>query len=99
MRRTERERCRETLGTVEPAEPQALADKAATTKARDLATALDVGDGDVLPEAKQIEALDPVHKRCAAMQTALDVPIEAFGRGHMHAANTVRPVAPVQSQG
>jgi hypothetical protein len=99
VRRTARERCRETLGTVKPAELQALADKAAKAKARYLAMALDMGEGDALPEAKQIEALDHARKRHEAMQTALDALTDALGRGQMRVATIARPVAPAQSEG
>jgi hypothetical protein len=94
IERRERLEIRETLGTVNASELLALADKAAKAKARYLAIALELGEDDALPEAKQIEAVEHARHRHEAMQSALAALMDALSQADMRVAGAASAAAP-----
>jgi hypothetical protein len=98
--RTEQSHINETLVEVTPREVQSLIEKAAKAKARYLALALDLADGEGLPEAKQVEALETARSRHEALQNGLTVLLAELRRGQVRVAGVAAgPEAPERAAG
>lgn len=97
--RTERSHLTETLVEVTPREVQSLIEKSAKAKARYLALALDLADGEGLPEAKQIEALETARSRHEAMQNGLNVLLAELRRGQVRVAGVAPEPEPQRGAG
>lgn len=83
IQRTEHAQIAETLVEVTPKEIQTLVEKSAKAKARYLAAALELAEGDGLPEGKQIETLEQARQRHEAMQQGLGALMDELRRGNV----------------
>lgn len=86
IRRTEREEVQETLVSVSPVEVQRLVRKAAKAKARYLAATLDTVEGDSLPDAAAIRALEAARERHEALEAGLQNLLAEMRRGNVDIA-------------
>ncbi|SDG44557.1 hypothetical protein SAMN05216241_11323 [Limimonas halophila] len=83
IRSTERAQINQTLVKVSPHEVQALVEKAAKAKARYLASALDMGNGEGMPDTGATKALEAERQRHAELDAGLRALLDEMRRGNV----------------
>lgn len=93
IKRTERAQISRTLVTVTPKEIQALVEKTAKAKARYLAAALELGEGDVMPDSGDVKTLEAARERHEALEAGLRTLLGELRAGNVEVDGVVHDAA------
>lgn len=93
IRSTERAQINQTLVKVSPHEVQALVEKAAKAKARYLASALDMGGGEGMPDTGATKALEAERQRHEELDAGLRALLDEMRRGNVQVEGVANEAA------
>lgn len=93
IKRSERAQISRTLVTVTPKEIQALVEKTAKAKARYLAAALELGEGDAMPDPADVKTLETARERHEALEAGLRTLLGELRAGNVEVDGVVDDAA------